>query len=347
MTATGVHWWPAWKRIVRMATIVVLALACAACRAAPAGDDWPAFRDRFIDGSGRVVDTANGGISHSEGQGFAMLLAVHHGDRAGFDRLWQWTRSRLQVRDDGLFAWRWEDGKGVTDRNNASDGDLLIAWALLRAGSRWQDPALTEAGRRIAAALRTGAVRRATHGTVLLPGRDGFDKPDGIVVNLSYWVFPALADIERADPAPEWADLRRTGLEMLGYARFGRWALPPDWLRLSDPVRPADGFAPRFGYDAVRIPLYLWWAGLASDRLLQPYRDYWSVFDKAPFLPSWTNLQDDGVDSRDAGAGIRAVAALARDGAGAALPPLDAREPYYQAALLLLCKMAVAERGGR
>ena len=35
--------------------------------------EWLAFRNRFIAPEGRVVDTGNGGVSHSEGQGYAML----------------------------------------------------------------------------------------------------------------------------------------------------------------------------------------------------------------------------------------------------------------------------------
>ncbi len=31
--------------------------------------DWEAYRSRFDEDSGRVVDTANSNISHSEGQG--------------------------------------------------------------------------------------------------------------------------------------------------------------------------------------------------------------------------------------------------------------------------------------
>jgi endoglucanase len=79
------------------------------------------------------MDTGQGRISHSEGQGFTMLFAVHYGDRAQFDRVWQWTKRNLQVRDDALLAWKWEQG-AVTDRNNASDADILVAWALARGG---------------------------------------------------------------------------------------------------------------------------------------------------------------------------------------------------------------------
>ena len=308
--------------------------------------DWKAFKQAFVE-DGRVVDTGQGRISHSEGQGFAMLLAVHYGDRPAFDQLWQWTQQHLQVRDDSLLAWRWEPQRGSTDKNNASDGDLLVAWALLRAGDKWQCPACIAAGQRIAQDVRKKLLRRTAHGLVLLPGLEGFDKPEGMTVNLSYWVFPALREIGRADPAPEWDELASTGIAMLQYSRFGRWGLPPDWLKLGDKVVPADGFPTRFGYDAVRIPLYLLWSRKESAALLKPYREFWAHFAGAGFLPAWTNLKDDSVDSRDAETGIRAVALAVDDYPNARaerLPALDARQSYYSAALLLLCKMALRER---
>lgn len=326
--------------------IAGLLLALAA-PAAVADADWTTFKDAFVAGDGRVIDTGQGRISHSEGQGFAMLLAVHHGDRAAFERLWQWTERNLLARDDGLLAWRWEPTRGVTDRNNASDGDLLVAWALLRAAERWQVDEHRAAARRIAQAVRAKLLRRTAHGLVLLPGLEGFEKPEGVTVNLSYWVFPALRDIGRADPAPEWDELAATGIAMLRYSYFGRWALPPDWLRLGERVAPADNFPPRFGYDAVRIPVYLIWSARETDALLKPYRDFWSFFAGAPFLPAWTNLKDDGVDSHGAGPGIRAVAQAVRDfphARAASLPALARDDGYYSAVLLLLCKAALRER---
>ena len=37
---------------------------------------WESYKSRFMMADGRIVDTGNGNVSHTEGQGFAMLLAV-------------------------------------------------------------------------------------------------------------------------------------------------------------------------------------------------------------------------------------------------------------------------------
>jgi endoglucanase len=277
-----------------------------------------------------------------------MLFAVHYDDRTSFDALWQWTRRNLQVRDDALLAWRWDPQRGVTDRNNAADGDLLVAWALARAGEKWQQPDYTAAAQRIAQDVRRKSLRRVAHGLVLLPGLEGFDKPEGITINLSYWVFPALRDIARADPAPEWEELAKTGIAILQYSYFGRWRLPPDWLKLGERVTPGGPPPERFGYDAVRIPIYLLWSRRETDALMRPYRDFWGHFEGARPLPAFTNLKDDSVDSRGADTGIRAIAQVVAEHPRASadrLPALDKGQPYYSAVLLLLCKVALRERG--
>ena len=324
------------------------ALAFAATVACAADPDWERFQKSFVEPAGRVIDTGQERISHSEGQGFTMVLAVHYGDRAAFDKLWQWTRKNLQVRDDALLAWKWEEKGGVTDKNNAADADLLVAWALFRAGEKWREPEYGAAGKRIAQDVRRKLVKRASHGVVLLPGVEGFDKADGLTINLSYWVFPALRDLARYDPAPEWEELTKSGLNILGYSYFGRWKLPPDWLKLADPVTPAP--LERFGFDAVRIPIYLAWARLESDKLMQPYRDFWGYFAGARVQPAFTNLKDDSVDTHGGGAGIRAVSQLVAAHPrfeNARLPALENGESYYSSVLLLLSKIAIRERGER
>lgn len=310
--------------------------------------NWTHFKQYFIEAQGRLVDAGQNNISHSEGQGYAMLLAVHYGDRASFDLIWQWTKKNLQVRNDSLLAWRWEPQAGITDKNNASDGDLLVAWSLLRAYNKWHTSEYLQDSQKIARDIRAKLLRKTSHGLILLPGADGFDRPDGITINLSYWIFPALDELGQADPAPEWNELSRTGLDILQYAHFGRWELPPDWLILSEKVIPSASLSDRFGYNAVRIPLYLLWSRRESPALLESYREFWGYFKGAKFLPSWTNLKDDSVASYDASAGIHKLAQWVIDfphPPSAQQYDINEKQGYYSSALLLLTDMAANERG--
>jgi endoglucanase len=309
--------------------------------------DWTNFKQRFMESGGRVLDRSQGNSSHSEGQGFAMLLAVRYGDRAAFDRLWQWTQQHLQVREDSLLAWRWQPVIGIADRNNASDGDLLVAWSLLRAYEKWNIPKYLEDSQKIAQDIRKKLLRKTAHGLILLPGIEGFDNPEGITINLSYWVFPALGEITRADPSPEWDELTRTGLAILQYAKFGKWGLPPDWVLLGEKVKPSNRFQGRFSYDAVRIPLYLLWGRQESKSLLKPYHDFWSQFIGGNIMPAWTNLSDDSVASYNASGGIHAIALWVTsfpDSSKVQKAIIDDQQGYYSTILSLLTKMAIDER---
>ncbi len=333
---------------------MVASLLLHGANAGAADAEWVLFKQRFLHPEGRIVDTGHRDrISHTEGQGMTMLLAVHHDDRAAFDAVWQWTRRNLQVRDDKLLAWRWspEDcatGKScVTDRNNASDGDLFVVWALLRAHRKWKNPDYLVAANGIIHAIRERLLLKTGHGTVLLPGAEGFVKTEGPVINLSYWLFPALQEIARADPSPVWRDVQQTGINLLLEGHFGRWGLPADWILMGGKLAPAPGFPSRFGYDSVRIPLYLLWAGKETDALLSPFKGYWGHFNGAGFMSAWTDLSDNSIDSYDASQGIRSIAQLTLaypEWHTVQMPTLDDTQDYYSSVLLLLAKAMRAER---
>ncbi len=198
--------------------------------------DWQLFKDRFVGADGRVIDTGNGDVSHTEGQGYGMLLAAAYQDRETFDRMWGWTRATL-LRPDGLLSWRWrptEDGGGaIDDPNNASDGEVLIAWALLRAHRQWQDLEYQKAAAQLVLALQTRCFIETRLGLQLLPGVDGFLKPDGVILNPSYAVFPAFTELATTFPTARWGEMTPGGLSLVSAARFGKWQLPPDWVLVS------------------------------------------------------------------------------------------------------------------
>lgn len=327
-----------------MATIL-LSVSTIASSAPETG--WSYFKQHFVGPNGRVIDVGQGNISHSEGQGVAMLLAVHFGDRVSFEQIWQWTKNNLQVRDDNLLAWSWSPQEGITDKNNASDGDMLVAWSLLRASNKWHAPGYLQASKKIARDIREKLLRKTPQGLILLPGVEGFDKPNGIKINLSYWIFPALDEIGQADPSPEWDALSQTGMTILQYANFGRWGLPPDWLILSDKSYLSDGSSERFGYNAIRIPLYLLWSRRESPALLEPYRKFWGHFAGAKFLPAWTDLKNDSVDSYDASTGVHKLVQWVLDNASSPAAQnytLEGTQGYYSSSLFLLTEMAIYER---
>jgi endoglucanase len=319
--------------------------ACQSTEPFLTAQDWTVYRDRFVLADGRVVDSGNQGVSHSEGQGYGLLLAQHAGDRESFARIWAWTRANLQVREDHLLRWRRrpDTPSEQEDPNNASDGDLLVAWALLRADASWHQPEYAQAAREILADVRGKLIRDWRGYRILLPGVAGFEHGSQTTINLSYWVFPALSDFARFDSESRvWQDLADSGRRLLGEARYGAWSLPPDWLSLDGGMQPAATHPPRFGYDAVRIPLYLSWAGNPGP-LIKPFLRFWTAH--MGFVPAWADLRDNTLEGLGATPGQRAIRALTLRSHGYPVERVDAipEEDYYSSSLRLLSRLALEE----
>ena len=321
---------------------LLLLLALPGCHPRQPDDpDWLAYRQRFIEG-GRVIDRGNGQVSHSESQGFGLVLAEAHADQETFAQIWQWTRHNLQRQDLPLFAWRYDPAASppVQDLNNASDGDILIAWALQRAADRWQNADYARSATAIRQTIARQLIRQQAGYHLLLPGLQGFERDDHLVLNPSYLIYPALLAFARQAPEEGWEQLIRDSLQLLVRARFGHYRLPPDWLALYPDGRllPAPGWPARFSYDAVRIPLYLVWGDTpVRSPLLEPFRQFWHCCGDR--MPAWTDLENSQQAPYQASPGIRAIAGLL-DSPPAPDSPPDPDEGYYSASLRLLARVA-------
>ena len=307
---------------------------------------WHSYRSTYIEDSGRVVDDGLAGISHSEGQAYAMLLATAADDRQSFDRVWSWTRTHLGVREDRLAAWKWDPDNGsVVDRNNASDADLLATWALLRAADRWGDVEYSLHARRQLADIRQHLIRDTAYGPVLLPGAEGFVHDGDVTVNLSYWVFPALASFAEVDPDGPWQAVIESGVALIERATIGEHRLPPDWLALSKTPAPSSLYPPRFGFDAIRIPLYACW-GRLDVPALGHVEKFWSDPGSAP---AWVDLvtgEPAGFALQPGGEAIRNLLQSCIHGDEFQPAPMDSSAGYYDNTLILLARVASHERNG-
>lgn len=307
-----------------------------------ADSGWAQYKQRFLLADGRIVDTGNNNVSHTEGQGFAMLLAVYNDDRPAFDNLWQWTRNTLYRQDIGLFSWRYEPGKAVpiADKNNATDGDILIAWALLKAGKRWNVPAYLASSAQIQQALLKHTVIDYGGYRVMLPSANGFRQNGSVIVNPSYFVFPAWHAFYQESHLPAWKKLIDDSMTMVSRMRFGKQHLPSDWVTLqaNGQMAPASDWAPRFGFDAVRVPLYLYW-DKADSLSLSPFASFWRGFDRRA-TPAWLDVLSGQRSEYNQSPGMRAVRDLTVGDRGPLKDRLAPDEDYYSASLHLLAYWA-------
>ncbi|SPJ25960.1 glycosyl hydrolase family 8 [Palleronia abyssalis] len=320
---------------------------------------WQAWTSVHMTAEGRVVDRWQDNASHSEGQSYGLLLAEAMGDRENFERILDWSTRNLAVRPDALRAWKWApesggpgDGPGtVTDMNNASDGDLFHAWALLRAAQRFGVADWTRLAGEIGSALAASCVRpdpAGKGGVVLLPGAEGFEIDGGVVLNPSYWCPRAMMAVGRVAGSQE---LESAGADAVAHlATLSRSSLPPDWVSLTAAgYAEAPGKSANYGYEALRVPLNLVWSGLSGHpavlRAAAAYQPF--LLNDLPDIPTIIAPVGGQILETSPDPGYRAIANLAAclepESNLRAMPAFTAAQPYYPATLHLLSLVAQRE----
>jgi hypothetical protein len=216
-----------------------------------AHDSAEAFFHRYVDQTGRVVRHDQGEDTVSEGQAYALLLAVALRDRARFDRVWTWTRDNIQ-RPDKLFSWHWDEG--VSDDQSATDADLDMARALVMAGRQFNDPSLAQEGVEVGRSIIDHETVVLHGRRILLPGQWVADRPPPVSFNPSYVSPVATHVLWRATKDRRWQELERGSRALV--QSLSRHRMPPDWATVEDDGRAQpDPSKSSSGWDAIRVPL--------------------------------------------------------------------------------------------
>lgn len=334
------------RQFLATAFYTVLASPCLALPSSM-NEDWVSWSDRYVSG-GRVVDAQQGGISHSEGQGYGLLLAQAFGDRKRFEEIESWTKGHLAVRQDRLMAWKWTPGArdNIASWYNATDGDLFRAWALLRAeqDSGWAEYGETAIGlARDIADLCLAADPRAQAEWLLLPGAEARRSASHVLFNPSYIMPRALRELGNAANEPRLIRAADHGETVL--AELAETGFLPNWVDITD-----DGFAnpaehdSRWGYDALRIPLYLTWSGRADHAAV---RLAVQTLDRGT-LPGHLVVEassDKQILAQSDRAGFLAIHALAQ--CDKLSDRLSLSGDYYADSLLMLARVAQRESNCR
>jgi endoglucanase len=233
---------------------------------------WIAYRDRFIQADGRVIDWESDQKTTSEGQAYALLRAVLVGDREPFERVLRWSETNLARRSPGppnrtdqLWIWKWgrqANGKwGSLDANFASDADIDACYALILAGKRWNRPEYLEMARNKLQDLWQISTLAIQGTRYLLPGpADAFTRNGLVTLNPSYLAPYAFRLFAQVDPKHPWLTLVDSSYQVLdqsvGLSAVG---LPSDWVGLDTKTgRYVPLTAPvltQYGFDASRV----WW----------------------------------------------------------------------------------------
>lgn len=271
-------------------------------------DSWQAYRQRFIQSDGRVIDWEAGGRTVSEGQAYAMLRAVLADDPATFDLTLRWAEDNLRrpssANDldgvDHLWAWQWgraADGRWqILDENFASDADIDAITALILAARRWQRPDYLDLARLkladlwVQSTLPLAAAPGATEGArYLLPGPlTAFQpEPGTVYLNPSYLAPYAFRLFAQVDPERDWLALVESSYDVLEQILvLSSPGLPGDWVRLDltsqtlMTIPETATLKGRYGFDAHRV----WWRIAWDAAWFEEPRATAFLTDHLPFL---------------------------------------------------------------
>jgi endo-1,4-beta-D-glucanase Y len=313
---------------------------------------WDAWKGAFLMADGRVVDTLQQQASHTEGQGYGMLLATVFDDSAAFASMYQWSERNLAIRNDALLAWRWlpDQINPVPDRNNASDGDLFYAWALARGSARFGDRSYLVRAQAIAQALSDQCIIAhpgAPDRLLFLPAAAGFVHEGYVTINPSYYMPAAMRELAAATGVTTLAVCAQHGEVFL--SDLAASGLVPDWVDVSaSGAVPSARLSPNTGYEAIRVPLFLIWSRASQhlavrrmaslyERTVTPGVDVPTVIEPL----SGVVLEKSGDPGYQAVAGLTLCASQPQ--LGAPIPPFTARQPYYPATLQLFAMIAANE----
>lgn len=241
---------------------------------------WSEYKKLYISKDGRVIDKVNSDITHSESIGYALYLALENRDFETFTKVRNWYHNNLKKNESGLISWKWgkdKDGSWhVLDTNNASDGDLWIAYDNLLMYEITKSEIYKAEALKLMENIKKHLLVKEAGSVYLLPGKLGFESKDAIEINLSYYLFFIFEKFFEYDNDSVWKELKQDGINLLYKARFSSLELNPDWISLDKKTKEVQlSKNNSFGYDALRIPYNV----LKSDikdkkRLLEPYKNY-------------------------------------------------------------------------
>lgn len=242
---------------------------------------WDAYRQKFIQADGRVIDWEAQDRTVSEGQAYAMLRAVLADDPDTFALALDWAEKNLGRRNietlgDQLWVWKWgkddQGNWGVIDPNFASDADVDAITALIFAARQWNRPDYLELAQakledlwELSTVVAPNRPNSTTSIRYLLPGPlVAFQKEGEIYFNSSYLAPYAFRLFAQVDPNRDWMSLVESSYRLLeDEAALSTVKLPSDWIALnattgviqSIPSSDSETIRSIYSFDAYRV----WW----------------------------------------------------------------------------------------
>ncbi len=226
-------------------------------------DYWSVFKRNFITPEGRVIDRYNQDITHTESIGYGMFFAVSYGDQKTFYLVREWLKKNMSLGQTNLYGWKWgknDKGEwGMLDPNNATDGDMWIAYSMLLAYEKWKDNYLLQEAKSLIKSIKENTIIKYNGKVLLLPAQFGFNKDDYIKLNPSYTIPFIFEKFAHYDNDPIWKTLIYDSVDMFQNSALGNLKIHPDWIKIDKSSKQYTYFGDEsiFGFDSIRTPLFI------------------------------------------------------------------------------------------
>ena len=224
---------------------------------------YNSYKTHFLKTSGSysyILATGTGpsgnGITISEAHGYGMIIFALMDDKTTFDRMNAFRKAHPSRNGNGLMAWYIANvGQVPHDGNNATDGDLDIAYALLLAHKKWGGDVYLAEAKTLIAAIKQNNMRTNNYRTKLGDWDNSSDN-----TRSSDWMPGHFRAFAKATNDNFWNQAADMVYTLFGQVANSNTGLVPDFVT-GNPARPdpnagntGEENAEHYSYNACRVP---------------------------------------------------------------------------------------------
>jgi endo-1,4-beta-D-glucanase Y len=188
-----------------------------------------------------------------EAQGFAMVAVAYMGDKALFDSLYTYYKSKQTNEGCGLMGWKVNGCDNHEDRGSATDGDIDVACALIVADWQWPNAGYRDKAKALITTLKRMIVTCGDK-LAVYPGCAG-GRPWGGCdeTDISYYTPAFFRYFAEVSGDKDWAKLADDTHLIRDAAANSSTGLVPDWQSVGGRAG-AGSRKGYFSFDAIRAP---------------------------------------------------------------------------------------------
>jgi len=219
------------------------------------------YRTNVIQPDGRVIDWQNKAVTHSEGIGYSLFFAVKMSDKETFYKIYHWFKRNIPLNDKGLVPWLW--GKNSTgnwkilDFNDATDGNLWIAYALLLGYEKWKNKEFKEFAINLIKNIKKYDIFLHKNCVFLLPASEFFIGSKSLTINPSYYAPFIFAKFYEYDKDPIWLELINQSFKIWYFISVTPYHLFPEWIDIDLKTCKVTKVYGIMGFNSIRIPIWI------------------------------------------------------------------------------------------